>query len=67
MEQERTRDSIKCPACLGTGKYYGKGHVENGRFIGYIGDCYRCGGKGRQTMADVQRNTAYDMRRSTNE
>jgi hypothetical protein len=46
--------------CNGTGKYFGKGYVENGVFKGYVGPCYRCQGKGFQTAADIKRNRNYD-------
>ncbi len=53
---------IDCDGCPGTGIYYGRGVVENGVFKGFTGKCYRCGGKGFQTPADVKRNNYYDNR-----
>jgi len=52
---------IEC-TCGGSGLYFGKGYVLNGVFQGYVGTCYRCGGKGYQTKADVKRNNYYDNR-----
>jgi hypothetical protein len=50
----------KCDGCNGSGTYYGAGAVVNGHFVGFSGKCYRCGGKGHQTPADVKRNRYYD-------
>lgn len=38
-----------CERCGGSGVYYGAGHVENGKFVGYSGECFRCKGKGEVT------------------
>jgi len=46
--------------CHGSGLYYGAGRVENGKFIGMTGTCFRCEGKGWQSPADVKRNDRYD-------
>ena len=43
-----------------SGKYHGHGATVNGVFQGFIGKCYRCGGKGFQTVADERRNRYYD-------
>lgn len=51
-----------CDGCKGDGIYYGAGIVLNGVFQGFTGTCFRCSGKGRQTPADVKRNTYYDNR-----
>lgn len=51
-----------CDGCKGDGIFYGAGRVENGKFIGFTGTCFRCGGKGYQLPADVKRNTFYDNR-----
>jgi DnaJ-class molecular chaperone len=50
----------KCDGCNGSGVYYGAGSVVNGKFVGFSGKCYRCGGKGHQTAKDVKRNRYYD-------
>lgn len=49
-----------CNGCGGSGKFHGAGAVVNGKFVGHVGTCYRCGGKGHQTPADVKRNAYYD-------
>ncbi len=51
-----------CDGCSGDGVFKGAGRVENGKFIGFQGRCYRCQGKGRQTESDVRRNQFYDNR-----
>lgn len=48
-----------CFKCIGTGRYYGRGRVENGKFIGTIGKCFGCLGKGYQTKDDEARCKAY--------
>lgn len=53
----------KCDGCNGSGIYYGAGSVVNGQFVGFKGECYRCGGKGHQTESDLKRNAAYDRNR----
>jgi hypothetical protein len=50
----------ECDGCRGDGVYYGRGYVENGVFKGFVGQCFRCGGKGYQTEADRKRNWGYD-------
>jgi DnaJ-class molecular chaperone len=55
--------TVECDGCNGDGVYHGAGRVENGKFIGFTGTCFRCGGKGRQTESDVKRNRAYDRNR----
>lgn len=54
---------FKCDGCNGSGIYYGAGSVVNGQFVGFKGECYRCGGKGAQDEADLKRNRAYDRNR----
>lgn len=51
--------SCPCRRCAGTGKFIT--YVENGSPRGPGGDCFRCGGKGRQDVGDVHRNRAYDQ------
>jgi hypothetical protein len=53
-------ETFKCDGCNGSGIYYGAGRVENGKFIGFTGKCFRCSGKGTQTSKDVKRNNYYD-------
>lgn len=53
----------KCDGCNGSGTYYGRGSVVNGKFVGFSGTCYRCGGKGHQTPKDEARNRCYDRHR----
>lgn len=55
--------NVKCDGCRGDGVFYGRGSVVNGHFVGFKGTCFRCGGKGSQTHADVKRNEAYDRHR----
>lgn len=55
--------NVACDGCNGSGIYYGAGHVENGVFVGFQGTCFRCGGKGSQSEADVARNRGYDRHR----
>ena len=61
--KERPEGSHACDGCRGDGVYYGRGAVVNGVFKGFTGTCYRCGGKGHQTDADVKRNRYYDAHR----
>lgn len=51
--------SCTCKRCAGTGRYVIG--TENGapKFGG--GECYRCGGKGRQVADDATRNRYYDQ------
>ena len=53
-------ESFECDGCTGDGIYYGRGSVINGKFQGFMGTCYRCGGKGYQTKEDQARNLHYD-------
>jgi hypothetical protein len=48
----------KCERCIGTGKFITG--TLNGKPTGPGGICYRCGGKGYQTVADARRNYGYD-------
>jgi hypothetical protein len=59
----RPEGTEECDGCNGSGVYYGRGAVVNGKFVGFTGTCYRCGGKGHQTKSDVKRNRAYDRNR----
>jgi DnaJ-class molecular chaperone len=49
----------QCDGCSGDGQYF-RGHIENGVRKGFIGTCFRCGGKGWQSEADRKRNYGYD-------
>lgn len=49
-----------CDGCNANGVYYGRGMVENNKFKGFTGTCFRCGGKGYQSPEDLKRNTDYD-------
>lgn len=53
-------DHTPC-SCGGSGLFYGRGAVVNGKFTGNVGTCFRCGGKGWQSPADVKRNAYYDV------
>lgn len=53
---------VECDGVCRNGTYFGAGMVVNGKFVGYTGKCYRCGGKGHQTPSDVRRNRYYDDR-----
>lgn len=57
---EDCRHCNPCFGCSGSGKFFGHGYVENGVFKGFVGVCFRCGGKGFQTTADTKRNNYYD-------
>jgi hypothetical protein len=46
--------------CGGSGKYHGHGSVVNGKFVGFVGTCFRCQGKGWQNVKDRKRNLYYD-------
>ena len=50
--------TVKCERCRGSGVYTWGGTV-NGRPI-HTGECFRCGGKGWQGVADFRRNYGYD-------
>jgi hypothetical protein len=52
-------DTRECPVCKGSGIYYGKGVVENGKFKGFTGTCFPCAGKGEQTRKDRIRTSTY--------
>ena len=60
--EECDADCLPCDGCRGDGIYYGAGRVENGRFVGFTGTCFRCQGKGHQTKSDEKRNRFYDDR-----
>lgn len=48
----------RCERCAGTGQFVT--YVENGVPKGPGGPCFRCGGKGVQTVDDRKRNYGYD-------
>jgi DnaJ-class molecular chaperone len=48
-----------CEQCHGSGRWYGRGVIENGVFKGVQGPCYQCNGTGRQTLKDVARTIVY--------
>ena len=56
---KRLKNKKLCEGCGGTGKYR-KGMYINGKFNGFEGVCYRCQGKGHQTLEDTKRNNNYD-------
>lgn len=56
----RPEGTLECDGCNGSGIYYGAGAVVNGKFVGFTGTCYRCGGKGHQVEKDRKRNAYYD-------
>lgn len=60
--QERTvpAGAEQCDQCRGSGQYVW-GAIVNG-VPSHTGTCFRCGGKGFQTPADVRRNRYYDNR-----
>lgn len=51
-------DKQTCRRCAGTGQFITR--VENGVPTGPGGICFRCGGKGYQTVKDSTRNQFYD-------
>ena len=50
--------SFKCTRCSGTGEFITGMH--NGRPTGPGGVCFRCEGKGAQTLKDAKRNAYHD-------
>lgn len=52
-------ESVQCPKCNGSGKFYGRGVVENGVFKGFVGKCYTCQGTGVQNYGDYKRCESY--------
>jgi hypothetical protein len=60
MAKQLPEGCVTCDGCRGDGIYYGRGYVENGKFKGFTGECFRCQGKGYQTPKDVKRNWGYD-------
>jgi len=52
-----TETTTRCQPCRATGQYVG--HTVNGKPASG-GICYRCGGKGYQTLKDKRRNAYYD-------
>ena len=51
-------ETVDCDRCGGTGRYRW-GAIVNGKAT-HEGPCYRCEGKGKQTVADQKRNYGYD-------
>ena len=49
---------FRCGRCAGTGAFIT--YVENGVPKGPGGECFRCSGKGEQTLKDVKRNEYHD-------
>lgn len=50
-----------CDGCSGDGVFrFPGGCFENGVWRGKTGQCFRCGGTGRQTIKDTRRNRFYD-------
>jgi hypothetical protein len=47
-----------CKRCAGTGRFIT--YVENGIPKGPGGECFRCDGKGEQTLKDARRNAYHD-------
>jgi hypothetical protein len=62
LASPRPDDGHPCDGCPGDGIYYGRGALVNGKFEGFTGVCFRCGGKGWQDEKDVRRNRYYDNR-----
>lgn len=56
----RSRKLSGCDGVCRDGIYHGAGRVENGKFIGFTGKCFRCDGKSFQTESDRNRNRTYD-------
>ena len=52
------RVALRCGRCAGTGAFVTR--VENGVPKGPGGSCYRCAGKGVQTVEDAHRNNTHD-------
>lgn len=50
---------LRCGRCAGTGSFIT--YVENGKPKGPGGICFRCEGKGEQTLKDARRNEYHDM------
>lgn len=48
-----------CRRCAGTGAFIT--YVENGIPKGPGGECFRCSGKGEQTLKDAKRNAYHDL------
>lgn len=49
---------FRCGRCAGTGRFVT--YVENGIPKGPGGECFRCSGKGEQTLKDARRNAYHD-------
>jgi hypothetical protein len=59
----RPEGATDCDGVCKDGTYFGRGAVVNGKFVGFTGPCFRCGGKGWQNDADRRRNWGYDQNR----
>jgi hypothetical protein len=59
IEAAKTKASAPCGRCGGSGMFVTG--MLNGKLTGPGGECFRCGGKGRQNFADTQRNSYYDQ------
>jgi len=57
-----TSNTTPCRRCASTGDYITG--TLNGKPVGPGGICFRCGGKGYQTVEDKRRNEYYDEHRS---
>lgn len=55
----KPNEVVVCPKCNGSGIFYGRGHVENGVFRGYTGQCFTCRGTGKQNYKDYKRCETY--------
>ena len=53
------RVRFACRRCAGTGRFIT--YVENNVPKGPGGECFRCSGKGEQTLKDAKRNEYHDM------
>jgi len=49
-----------CCKCNGSGQYQFGGAVVNGVYTGKTGKCFGCGGTGKQSRTDINRNRAYN-------
>lgn len=53
-------DKVPCDGSCSNGTWFGRGYMLNGTFVGQTGKCFRCGGKGWLSPADMKRNRYYD-------
>jgi hypothetical protein len=59
LPAEAPAGSTICSKCSGSGTFYGRGAVVNGKFEGFSGPCFGCQGKGWQAPKDQRRNRYY--------